>query len=150
MLVLGGGRFRMREVPLYVPIPFASRLRSPPRALPTETKVESGTSQSKSGTSVNLSNSGLPTLVLNRQGMPCHYRVNFKQISQSRPDYGLDLSQFLYRSLQNQLGCSLPTHQRIQHFRSSSSVGLVITCRRRLTFNLYWSQCFEPIMSGSA
>ena len=27
-------------------------------ALPTETKVESGTSQSKSGTSVNLSNSG--------------------------------------------------------------------------------------------
>ena len=33
-------------------IPFA-------RALPTETNVESGTSQSKSGTSVNLSNSGL-------------------------------------------------------------------------------------------
>jgi len=32
-------------------IPFASRL-------PTGTKVESGTSQSKSGTSVNLSNSG--------------------------------------------------------------------------------------------
>jgi len=32
-------------------IPFA-------RALPTETKVESGTSQSKSETSVNLSNSG--------------------------------------------------------------------------------------------
>ena len=28
------------------------------RALPTETKVESGTSQSKSGTSVSLSNSG--------------------------------------------------------------------------------------------
>ena len=28
------------------------------RALPTETKVESGTSQSKSGTSVNLSNNG--------------------------------------------------------------------------------------------
>ena len=28
------------------------------RALPTETKVESGTSQSQSGTSVNLSNSG--------------------------------------------------------------------------------------------
>ena len=35
--------------------PFGS-LRSPPRAMPTETKVESGTSQSKSGTSVNLSN----------------------------------------------------------------------------------------------
>ena len=35
-------------------------LHSPPRALPTETKVESGTSQSKSGTSVNLSNSGEP------------------------------------------------------------------------------------------
>ena len=33
-------------------------MRSPPRALPTETKVESGTSQSKSGTSVNLRNSG--------------------------------------------------------------------------------------------
>jgi len=30
------------------------------RALPTKTKVESGTSQSKSGTSVNLSNSGEP------------------------------------------------------------------------------------------
>jgi len=30
----------------------------PQRALPTETKVESGMSQSKSGTSVNLSNSG--------------------------------------------------------------------------------------------
>jgi len=33
-------------------------LRSPPCALPTETQVESGTSQSKSGTSVNLNNSG--------------------------------------------------------------------------------------------
>ena len=32
--------------------------RFPPRALPTETKVESGTSQSKSGIFVNLSNSG--------------------------------------------------------------------------------------------
>ena len=31
---------------------------APARALPTETQVESGTSQSKSGTSVNLSNSG--------------------------------------------------------------------------------------------
>jgi len=30
------------------------------RALPTETKVESGTSQSKSGTSVDFSNSGTP------------------------------------------------------------------------------------------
>ena len=29
------------------------------RALPTETKVENGTPQSKSGTSVNLSNSAL-------------------------------------------------------------------------------------------
>jgi len=37
--------------------PFGS-LRSPQRALPTETKVESGTSQSKSGTSLNFSNSG--------------------------------------------------------------------------------------------
>ena len=32
------------------------------RALPTETKVESGTSESKSGTSVNLSNSGCQPL----------------------------------------------------------------------------------------
>jgi len=35
--------------------PFGS-LRRPQRVLPTETKVESGTSQSKSGTSVNSSN----------------------------------------------------------------------------------------------
>ena len=34
-------------------------LCSPPRALPTETKVESGTSQIKSGKSVNLSKSGM-------------------------------------------------------------------------------------------
>ena len=39
--------------------PFGS-LRSPPRALSTETNVERGTSQSKSGISVNLSNSGIP------------------------------------------------------------------------------------------
>jgi len=38
-------------------------LRSPQRALPTETKVESGTSQRKSGISVNLSNSGDPLCV---------------------------------------------------------------------------------------
>ena len=39
-------------------IPFAlGSLRSPQRALPTETKVESGTSRSKSGTSVKLKNS---------------------------------------------------------------------------------------------
>ena len=36
----------------------ACSLRNPQRALPTEAKVESGTSQCKSGTSVNLSNSG--------------------------------------------------------------------------------------------
>jgi len=55
-------RFRLG----YPYFPFASRLpycsfgslRRPQRALPTETKVESGTSQSKSGTSVNLSDSG--------------------------------------------------------------------------------------------
>ena len=41
--------------------PFGS-LRSPPSAQPTETAVESGTSQSKSGTSVNLSNSGMQVL----------------------------------------------------------------------------------------
>jgi hypothetical protein len=34
------------------------KLRSPQRALPTETKVESGTSQSKSIRSVNLGQSG--------------------------------------------------------------------------------------------
>ena len=39
--------------------PFSS-LRSPQRALPTETNVESGTSQSESGNSVNLSDSGNP------------------------------------------------------------------------------------------
>jgi len=33
-------------------------LRSPQRALPAEKKIESETSQSKSGTSLNLSNSG--------------------------------------------------------------------------------------------
>jgi len=42
---------RLRRHALVIPIPSQ-------RALPTETKVESGTSQSKSGTSVNLSNSG--------------------------------------------------------------------------------------------
>ena len=42
-------------------IPFASRLPcSPQRALPTEKKVECGTSQSKSGTSGNLRNRGVP------------------------------------------------------------------------------------------
>jgi len=40
---------------------FPNRDWSNPTFLPTETKVESGTSQSKSGTSVNLSNSGNPT-----------------------------------------------------------------------------------------
>jgi len=56
----------MSEVPLYssgsmVLVP-AGRMREmtgfPLRALLTETNVESGTSQSKSGTSVNLCNSG--------------------------------------------------------------------------------------------
>ena len=37
-------------------------LRSPQRALLTETKVESGTSQTKGGTSVNLSTSGKETV----------------------------------------------------------------------------------------
>ena len=37
-----------------------SGFSSPQRALPTETNVESGTSQSKSGTSVSLNDSGLP------------------------------------------------------------------------------------------
>ena len=43
------------DVMVVLVVPFASR--PPFRALPTETKVESGASQSKSGTSVNLSNS---------------------------------------------------------------------------------------------
>ena len=38
-------------------------LRSPQRALPTETNVENVTFQSKSGTYVNLSNSGLRSRV---------------------------------------------------------------------------------------
>ena len=56
------------SVALLSPIPFASRAvhdhreGGSGRALPTETKVESGMSQSKSGTSVNLSNSGFLTL----------------------------------------------------------------------------------------
>ena len=37
---------------------FPVRPEAFPRVLPTETKFEIGTSQSKSGTSVNLSNSG--------------------------------------------------------------------------------------------
>ena len=40
-------------------------LRSPQRALPTETKLESGTSRSKSGTSVKLSNNGLSLIESN-------------------------------------------------------------------------------------
>jgi len=46
-----------------VPKIFQVSLRSPPRALPIETKVEDGTSQSKSGTSVNVSNSGFRSQV---------------------------------------------------------------------------------------
>ena len=42
------------------PTPFASRLPFRIFLLPTETKVESGTSQSKSGISVELSKSGNP------------------------------------------------------------------------------------------
>ena len=38
--------------------PFGGGLRSPPRALPAESKVESGMFQSKSGASINSSNSG--------------------------------------------------------------------------------------------
>jgi len=39
---------------VFISVPFASQLR----ALPAETKVESGTSQSKIGTCVDLSNRG--------------------------------------------------------------------------------------------
>ena len=39
-----------------------------PRALPTETKVESGTSQSKNGTVINLGNSGEPEKLDGRRG----------------------------------------------------------------------------------
>ena len=41
------------------PKKYAARPLSSPTALPTETKVESGTSESKSGTSVKSSNSGV-------------------------------------------------------------------------------------------
>jgi len=46
---------------LGVPFAFHSREGGSGRALPTETKVESGTSRSKSGTTVDLSDSGKPT-----------------------------------------------------------------------------------------
>jgi hypothetical protein len=45
------------------------------RALPTKTNVESGTSQSKSGTSVNFSNSG------QRQRLPSGERVFLRQLA---------------------------------------------------------------------
>ena len=51
LIVVCNALFDTLREPLNEPFPFA-------RALPTETKVESGTSQSKNGTSVNLSNSG--------------------------------------------------------------------------------------------
>ena len=56
--------FLMNEVPLYTLClkrrPPHSREGGSARALPTETEVESGTSQCKSGTSVDLSDSGNP------------------------------------------------------------------------------------------
>jgi len=50
---VGGARGRFLLARVGENCPFGS-LRSPQRALPTETKVESVTSQSKRGTSVNL------------------------------------------------------------------------------------------------
>jgi len=41
------------------PLPYPKEPPYVPTVLPTETKVESGTSQNKSGISVNLSNSGV-------------------------------------------------------------------------------------------
>ena len=52
-------RFGRLGVPFAPRLPFRT-LSSPQRELPTETKVESGTSHCKSGTSVNLSNRGFP------------------------------------------------------------------------------------------
>ena len=54
----GGGLKVARVTSLDPPNP------TPQRALPTEAKVESGTSQSKSGTSIKSSNSGNLSLVL--------------------------------------------------------------------------------------
>jgi len=72
MVILGGWVFLMSEVPLWcflltdLQTAPSTTLKQPTkvvpgslRALPIETKVESGTSQSKSGTSVNLSSSRL-------------------------------------------------------------------------------------------
>ena len=47
------GKFRLIRCLRTTQIPLLQR------ALPTEKKIESGTSQSKSGTSINLSNSGI-------------------------------------------------------------------------------------------
>jgi len=69
----------------------------PVRALPTETKVESGTSQRKSGTSVNLSKSGFrladqaaSTRSLSRS-LIARPAANMAHIRQSRPDSGLGI-----------------------------------------------------------
>ena len=56
-------------------VPFA-------RALPTEEKVESGTSQSKSRTSVNLSNRGI-----SRSGFSCRRALEGKKLSCKRSKY---------------------------------------------------------------
>jgi len=84
------------------PIPFASpfvSLRSPPRALPTETKVESGTSQSKSGTSVNLSNSGyrarrVGPIVLDDHGRPVNAPIRLYWVLGFGFCWGLDFIGF--------------------------------------------------------
>ena len=65
-------------------------LRSPPRALPTETKVESGTSQNKNGTSVHLSDSGIPArrktqALATFSARPCSLNARGLQMPSSRP-----------------------------------------------------------------
>ena len=69
-----------------------SSLGSGPAARPTETKVESGTSQSKSGTSVNLGNSG---------------NLGKDEVDGS-PDLLLRLSPYIHQSAHVVSSCSQP------------------------------------------
>ena len=76
------------------------------RALPTKTKVESGTSQSKSGTSVNLSNSGISL-------SPQAWWVHPSQVSKT-PQAGefLTTGSFVIRGKKNFVPLQVPTTPR--------------------------------------
>ena len=90
--------------------PAFSLLISPPGALPTQTKVESGTSQSKIGTSVDLSNSGKGDL----RNPTCRYAFQSRllspslSLSRSRSAVSLAPSLSLLLSLSLALSLSLP------------------------------------------